>query len=102
LASSGHAMIAAIIAIYALWIIVALLFVRFIMSYVMMFARNFRPTGLVAATLELAYSVTDPPLRALRRFIPPLRLGNVSLDLSFIVLFISVYVLITVITPYTN
>jgi YggT family protein len=94
--------IAAIIAIYALYFLVALLFVRFIMSYVMMFARNFRPTGLVAAILELAYSVTDPPLRALRRFIPPLRLGNVSIDLSFIVLFISVYVLIDVISPHTH
>jgi YggT family protein len=94
--------IAAIIAIYALYFLVGLLFVRFIMSYVMMFARNFRPTGLVAAILELAYSVTDPPLRALRRFIPPLRLGNVSVDLSFIVLFISAYVLIDVISPHTH
>jgi YggT family protein len=94
--------IAAIIAYYLLWFLVGLLFVRLIMSYVMMFARNFRPTGLVAAVLELAYTVTDPPLRALRRFIPPLRLGNVSLDLSFIVLFISAYVLISVIAPYTN
>ena len=56
---------------------------------------------MVAAGLELAYTVTDPPLRALRRIIPPLRLGNVSLDLSFIVLFISAYVLIDVISPYT-
>jgi YggT family protein len=94
--------IAAIIAIYALYFLVALLFVRLIMSYVMVFARNFRPTGVVAATLELAYTVTDPPLRALRRFIPPLRLGNVSVDLSFIVLFISAYVLIDVINPYTH
>jgi YggT family protein len=93
--------IAAIIAIYVLYVIVGLLIVRLIMDYVMMFARNFRPTGVVAAVLELAYSVTDPPLRALRRIIPPLRLGNFSLDLSFIVLFISAYVLIDVISPYT-
>lgn len=95
-------MIAAIIAIYALYVLVGLLFLRLIMSYVMMFARNFRPSGLVAAALELAYSVTDPPLRALRRFIPPLRLGSVSIDLSFIVLLISAYVLIDVIVPYTH
>jgi YggT family protein len=94
--------IAAVIAIYALYVLVGLLFVRLIMSYVMMFARNFRPTGVVAALLELAYSVTDPPLRALQRFIPPLRLGNVSLDLSFVVLFITAYVLIAVISPYTH
>jgi YggT family protein len=92
--------IAAIIGLYVLYAIVGLLLVRLIMSYVMMFARNFRPTGVVAAVLELAYSVTDPPLRALGRVIPPLRLGNFSIDLSFIVLFISAYVLISVITPY--
>jgi YggT family protein len=93
-------MIAAIIGLYVLWAIVGLLLVRLIMDYVMMFARNFRPSGAVAAVLELAYSVTDPPLRALRRVIPPLRLGSVSVDLSFIVLFIAAYVLISVITPY--
>jgi YggT family protein len=94
-------MLAAIIALYVLYVIVGLLFVRLILDYVMMFARNFRPSGLVAAVLELAYTVTDPPLRALRRVIPPLRLGNVSLDLSFIVLFIVAYVLIAVVSPYT-
>jgi YggT family protein len=93
--------IAAVIAIYVLYVLVGLLILRLIMDYVMMFARNFRPSGLVAAGLELAYTVTDPPLRALRRVIPPLRLGSVSLDLSFIVLFISAYVLIDVINPYT-
>jgi YggT family protein len=93
-------MIAAIIALYVLYVFVGLMVLRLIMDYVMMFARNFRPTGIVAAALELAYTVTDPPLRALRRVIPPLRLGNVSLDLSFIVLFISAYVLISVVSPY--
>jgi YggT family protein len=92
--------IVAIIALYVLYIIVGLLILRLIIDYVMMFARNFRPTGWLAALLELAYSVTDPPLRALRRVIPPLRLGTVSLDLSFIVLFIAAYVLIDVISPY--
>jgi YggT family protein len=93
-------MIAAIIALYVLYVFVGLMVLRLIMDYVMMFARNFRPTGIVAAALELAYTVTDPPLRVLRRVIPPLRLGNVSLDLSFIVLFISAYVLISVVSPY--
>ena len=94
-------MIAAIIATYVLYVLVGLLLVRLVIDYVMIFARNFRPTGIVAALLEIAYSVTDPPLRLLRRFIPPLRLGNVSVDLSFIVLFIAAWVLIDVIAPYT-
>jgi YggT family protein len=91
----------AIIALYVLWTFVGLLILRFIIDTVMTFARNFRPRGILAAALEVAYTVTDPPLRALRRVIPPLRLGSMSIDLSFIVLFISAYVLIDVINPYT-
>jgi YggT family protein len=94
-------MIAAIIATYVLWVFVGLMFLRFIMDWVMVFSRNFRPTGLLAAVLEAAYSVTDPPLRALRRLIPPLRLGNAAIDIAFIVLIIAAFVLINVLAPYT-
>jgi YggT family protein len=93
-------MIAAVIAIYVLWIFVGLMFLRLVMDWVMVFSRNFRPKGLLAASLELAYSVTDPPIRALRRVIPPLRLGNAAIDIAFIVLIITAYVLIHVISPY--
>lgn len=72
----------------AVLVFLLLLVCRLVMDYVFMFARSYRPTGLVAGVLELVYSVTDPPLNALRRVIPPLRLGGVSLDLSFLVLFL--------------
>lgn len=94
-------MIAAIVATYLLYILVGLLLVRLVMDYVMMFARSFRPSGVAAALLEVAYSATDPPLRALRRVIPPLRLGRFSVDLSFIVLLLAAFILIDVIAPYT-
>jgi YggT family protein len=67
---------------------------RLIMEYVFLLARSFRPSGVVAVLLELAYSVTDPPLKALRRVLPPLRIGQFSLDLGFLVLFIVVSILI--------
>jgi YggT family protein len=67
---------------------------RLIMEYVFLLARSFRPSGIVAVLLELAYSVTDPPLKALRRVLPPLRIGQFSLDLGFLVLFIVVSILI--------
>ena len=89
-------MIVAVIATYVLYVFIGLLFLRLIISYVTMFARNWRPTGIVAAVLELTFTATDPPLRALQRVIPPLRLGRVSVDLSFIVLFIAAYVLLYV------
>ena len=47
---------------------------------------------------EAVYTVTDPPLKFLRRFIPPLRLGTVAFDLSFTVLFIVVLVLIQLVS----
>ena len=82
---------------FALLVFLLFLIFRLIMEYVFLLARSYRPTGLVAAALELAYSVTDPPLKALRRVIPPLRIGQVSLDLGFVILFIAVRILMSVV-----
>jgi len=92
--------IVAVVAVYVLWAFIALMFVRLIIDYVMMFARSWRPSGAVAAVLEIAYTVTDPPLKALRRVLPPLRLGAVALDLSFLVVFIVAYALLRVAYSY--
>ena len=81
---------------FALIVFLILLVFRLIMEYVFMLARSYRPTGIVAVALEVCYTVTDPPLKALRRVIPPLRVGRVSIDLSFIVLFFVVQILIGV------
>ena len=93
--------IVATIALYVLYVFLGLLIVRLVVDWTMVFARNWRPSGAVAALLEIAYSVTDPPLRALRRVIPPLRLGSFALDLAFIVVFIVVGALISVVSGYT-
>ena len=85
---------------FALVVFLVLLIFRLIMEYVFMLARSYRPSGVVAIALEVAYSVTDPPLKALRRVIPPLRIGQVSLDLGFIVLFIVVRILMAVVGGY--
>ncbi len=77
-----------------LWCYLLVLLFRLVMEYVFMFARSYQPRGLVLLILEVAYSLTDPPLKFLRRFIPPLRLGGVALDLSFLVLLLTVYILI--------
>ena len=82
---------------FVLLVFLLLLIFRLIMEYVFLLARSYRPAGLVAAALELAYSVTDPPLKALRKVIPPLRIGQVSLDLGFIILFIVVRILMGVV-----
>ncbi|MPV37694.1 YggT family protein [Georgenia subflava] len=66
------------------------LIVRLVFDWVQVFARSWRPTGVLLVVANGVYALTDPPLRFLRRFIPPLRLGQVSLDLGFLVLFIGV------------
>ena len=76
-----------------LWVFIGMLWVRFIVDWVQVFARSWSPRGLVLVLLEGVYSVTDPPIKALRRVIPPLRIGNFALDLSFIIVMISAYVL---------
>ena len=76
-----------------LLVFLVLLFARFIVDWVMVLARGWRPQGIVAAGLEVVYATTDPPLKALRRLIPPLNLGTVRLDLGFMVLLIAVIIL---------
>jgi YggT family protein len=85
---------------YLLTIYLVILVGRMIFGWVQVFARDWRPTGVILVLAEAIYTVTDPPLKFLRRFIPPLRLGMVALDLSFMVLFIVVLILLEVAVPH--
>ena len=76
-----------------LWIYLAVLFARMILSWVPMFSPNWQPRGAVLVLAEVVYTLTDPPLRFLRRFIPAVRIGNVMLDLGFMILWLAVLVL---------
>jgi YggT family protein len=76
-----------------------ILIVRMIFSWIQSFSRDWHPTGIVLVIAESAFTVTDPPLKFLRRFIPPLRLGMVALDLSFMVLFIVVLIMLKLVVP---
>ncbi len=77
---------------YLLTIYLIILIGRMIFSWIQMFARQWVPTGILLVIAESIYTVTDPPLKFLRRYIPPLRLGTVAMDLSFMVLFIVVLI----------
>ncbi len=70
-----------------------LLFARFVVDWVQVFARSWTPKGIVLVILEIIYSVTDPPILFIRRFVPPLRLGAIVLDTSFIIVLVIVYLL---------
>lgn len=70
----------------ALLIYVIILLLRLVFDWIQVFSRDWRPRGVVLVVAESVFTVTDPPLRMLRRVIPPLRFGGVQLDLGFLVL----------------
>jgi YggT family protein len=82
-----------------LYLFLLFLIGRLVLELLQAFARSWRPTGVVLVLAETTYTVTDPPLRLLRRFIPSVRLGNVAFDLSFTVLFFVVWFLIIIVQP---
>jgi len=80
----------------ALTVFIVFMWVRFIVSWVQVFARQWSPHGVLLVALESVFSVTDPPINALRRVVPQLRIGSVALDLSFLIVFVAAYVLLQV------
>ncbi len=77
-----------------LWAFIGLLRIRFIVDWVQVFARHWTPKGPLLVALEVVYTLTDPPIKALRRVIPPLRLGAIALDLSFLIVLLAAYILL--------
>lgn len=73
-----------------------LLLARLVLDWVQVFARDWRPRGVALVVAEAVYTVTDPPLRTLRRIVPPLRIGSVRLDLAFTLLFLGTWVLLQI------
>lgn len=74
---------------------IVLLIVRLVVDWIQMFARSWVPRGPVLVVLEGVFTVTDPPVKALRKVIPPLRLGGVAIDLSFIAVLLICYILLS-------
>jgi YggT family protein len=82
---------------FLLWLYLLALIGRLIFEYVRQFSRGWRPRGALLVFVTVIYGLTDPPLKFLRRIIPPLRIGGISLDLSFLVLFFLVSMLMRVV-----
>lgn len=73
-----------------------LLIARLVIDWVQSFARDYRPRGIAVVAFEVVYTATDPPVRALRRLIPPVRLGPVALDLSLLILLLLSWVAMSI------
>jgi YggT family protein len=87
-----------IIVYYVLWLYLLLLIGRLIIDMLQNYSRSWSPSGLLARVAEVIFTATDPPLRFLRRYLRPVRLGSVALDLSYTLLFLVIIVLLSVVT----
>jgi YggT family protein len=82
-----------LIALVFYWLLEVYFFVligRFVVDLVLSLNGAWRPKGLLVVLVESIYTITDPPLKAIRKFVPALRLGPVQIDLAWTVLFVAV------------
>jgi YggT family protein len=89
-----------VVVYYILWLYLLLLIGRLIIDLLQNYSRSWTPTGLLARVAEVIFTVTDPPLRLLRRYLRPVRLGSVALDLSYTLLFLVIIVLLSVVSRF--
>jgi YggT family protein len=85
---------------YALYLYVIVILARVVVEITRQFARSWRPVGVAAISLELVYVATDPPIKLLRRLVPPLTIGGVSLDLSILILLLAILALRWALSSY--
>lgn len=79
---------------FVVFLYLVLLFVRLVLDWVQVLARDWRPHGAMLVVAEVVYTATDPPLRAVRRVLPPLAIGSIRLDLAFIVVMFACWLLL--------
>lgn len=81
---------------FTVFLFFVILLGRLVLDWVQAFARDWRPRGALLVVAEFVYTITDPPLKALRRVIPPLTLGSLRLDLAFLVLMVATSLLMSI------
>ncbi|MEO6413015.1 MAG: YggT family protein [Pedococcus sp.] len=81
---------------FVVFLFFVILLGRLVLDWVQAFAREWRPKGAILVVAEFVYTVTDPPLKALRKVIPPLSLGSIRLDLAFLVLMLLTTLLMSI------
>ena len=79
------------------WFFLVLLIIRLVVDWVQVFARQWAPKGPLLVVLEGTYTATDPPIKLVRRWVPMIRIGQVALDLSFMIVFFACFLLMSLI-----
>lgn len=81
---------------YVLLAFLLAMWARFIFDWVRVLSRNWRPKGFVLLVAEASYTVTDPPIRAVRKVLPPLRIGAVAIDFGWTIVLIVCIILMQI------
>ncbi len=77
---------------FALFLFWLLLIARIVVEFIRSFSRDWQPRGFTVVILEIIMTVTDPPVKLLRRIIPQLTIGAVRLDFSIMVLLLLAFI----------
>jgi YggT family protein len=86
----------------ALTIFFIMMWARFVLDLARMFARRWRPRGFGLVLAEAVYTVTDPPIKAVRRVIPPVRIGGAALDFAWSIVMLACIILISITLGFVN
>ena len=94
------ASILATVLFIALQVFIVLLWARFVLDLVLTFSRQWRPTGPMLVIAELVFTITDPPIKLVRRWVRPVRIGAVSIDFAWSIVLLAAYLLLSVISRF--
>jgi len=86
----------------ALTIFFVLMWARFILDLARTFARQWRPRGIGLVLAEAVYTITDPPIKLVKRVVPPLRLGGVQLDFACSIVMLACIILTSVVVGFVK
>ena len=82
----------------ALLIVFIAMWARFVLDWIQALNRAWRPQGAVVILAEVVYTITDPPIRLVRRVIPPLQIGSIRLDFAWTIVLIVLLILMSLVS----
>ncbi len=82
----------------ALLVVFIAMWARFVLDWIQVLNPGWRPRGVVVVLAEVSYTITDPPIKAVRRVIPPLQLGSIRLDLAWTIVLIVLLILMSLVS----
>ena len=94
--------IIATIAYLALNVFIIMMWARLVLDLARTFAREWRPRGALLVLAEVVFTVTDPPIKLVRRAIPPLRVGGIALDFAWTIVLLACLLLVSIIVGFIN